>query len=210
MVEPVQGEGGVHPATMEFMWGLREFCDEHEMLLLIDEVQTGWCRTGKVMSFMNYGIKPDIVSMAKALGGGMPIGAICATAEVAKAFTPGSHGTTFGGHPVCCAAALAEVNELLDRDLAGNAAKIGAYFMEQLKTLPHVKEVRGQGLLVGVEFDDTISGVDVKHECLHRHLLITAIGAHIIRMIPPLIINKEDCDKAVAIIREAVEALERV
>jgi len=210
MVEPVQGEGGVHPATMEFMRGLREFCDEHEMLLLIDEVQTGWCRTGKVMSFMNYGIKPDIVSMAKALGGGMPIGAICATAEVAKAFTPGSHGTTFGGHPVCYAAALAEVNELLDRDLAGNAAKIGAYFMEQLKTLPHVKEVRGQGLLVGVEFDDTISGVDVKHECLHRHLLITAIGAHIIRMIPPLIINKEDCDKAVAIIREAVEALERV
>lgn len=210
MVEPVQGEGGVHPATMEFMRGLREFCDEHQMLLLIDEVQTGWCRTGKVMSFMNYGIKPDIVSMAKALGGGMPIGAICATAEVAKAFTPGSHGTTFGGHPVCCAAALAEVNELLDRDLAGNAAKIGAYFMEQLNTLPHVKEVRGQGLLVGVEFDDTISGVDVKHECLHRHLLITAIGAHIIRMIPPLIINKEDCDKAVAIIREAVEALERV
>ena len=210
MVEPVQGEGGVHPATMEYMRGLREFCDEHEMLLLIDEVQTGWCRTGKVMSFMNYGIKPDIVSMAKALGGGMPIGAICATAEVAKAFTPGSHGTTFGGHPVCCAAALAEVNELLDRDLAGNAAKIGTYFMEQLKTLPHVKEVRGQGLLVGVEFDDTISGVDVKHECLHRHLLITAIGAHIIRMIPPLIINKEDCDKAVAIIREAVEALERV
>ena len=210
MVEPVQGEGGVHPATMEFMRGLREFCDEHEMLLLIDEVQTGWCRTGKVMSFMNYGIKPDIVSMAKALGGGMSIGAICATAEVAKAFTPGSHGTTFGGHPVCCAAALAEVNELLDRDLAENAAKIGAYFMEQLKTLPHVKEVRGQGLLVGVEFDDTISGVDVKHECLHRHLLITAIGAHIIRMIPPLIITEEDCDKAVAIIREAVEALERV
>ena len=209
MVEPVQGEGGVHPATMEFMRGLREFCDEHEMLLLIDEVQTGWCRTGKVMSFMNYGIKPDIVSMAKALGGGMPIGAICATAEVAKAFTPGSHGTTFGGHPVCCAAALAEVNELLDRDLAGNAAKIGAYFMEQLKALPHVKEVRGQGLLVGVEFDDTISGVDVKHECLHRHLLITAIGAHIIRMIPPLIITEEDCDKAVAIIREAVEALEK-
>ena len=209
MVEPVQGEGGVHPATMEFMRGLREFCDEHEMLLLIDEVQTGWCRTGKVMSFMNYGIKPDIVSMAKALGGGMPIGAICATAEVAKAFTPGSHGTTFGGHPVCCAAALAEVNELLDRDLAGNAAKMGTYFMEQLKTLPHVKEVRGQGLLVGVEFDDTISGVDVKHECLHRHLLITAIGAHIIRMIPPLIITEEDCDKAVAIIREAVEALEK-
>ena len=207
MVEPVQGEGGVHPATPEFLKGLREFCDEKGMLLLLDEVQTGWCRTGKVMSFMHYGIKPDIISMAKALGGGMPIGAICATEEVSKAFTPGSHGTTFGGHPVCCAAALAEVEELLDKDLAANAEKMGAYFKAKLETLPHVKEVRGQGLLVGVEFDDTISGVDVKHECLHRHLLITAIGAHIIRMIPPLIITEEDCDKAFEIIKESVEAL---
>ena len=109
------------------------------------------------MSYMNYGIKPDIVSMAKGLGGGMPIGAICATEEVAKAFSPGSHGTTFGGHPVSCAAALAEVNELLDRDLAGNAKKMGDYFSTELEKLPHVKEVRHQGLLVGVEFDDTIS-----------------------------------------------------
>jgi acetylornithine/N-succinyldiaminopimelate aminotransferase len=209
MVEPVQGEGGVHPATKEFMQGLRKFCDENDMLLLIDEVQTGWCRTGAVMSYMNYGIKPDIVSMAKGLGGGMPIGAICATAEVAKAFTPGSHGTTFGGHPVSCAAALAEVNELIDRDLAGNAKKVGDYFAEKLAKLPHVKEVRHQGLLVGVEFDDTISGVEVKHGCLDRHLLITAIGAHIIRLIPPLIVTEEDCDKAVAIIEETVKALEK-
>ena len=207
MIEPVQGEGGVHPATMEFMKGLREFCDEKGMLLLIDEVQTGWCRTGKVMSFMHYGIKPDIVSMAKALGGGMPIGAICAKADVAKAFSAGSHGTTFGGHPVSCAAALAQVNELLDRDLAGNAEKVGNYFMEKLKTLTHVKDVRGQGLLVGVEFDDSINAVDVKHECLHRHLLITAIGGHIIRMVPPLIITEEDCDKAYDIIKTSVEAL---
>ena len=204
MIEPVQGEGGVHPASEEFMTGLREFCDERGMLLLLDEVQTGWCRTGKVMSFMHYGIKPDIISMAKALGGGMPIGAICATDEVAAAFTPGSHGTTFGGSPISCAAALAEINELLDRDLAGNAAKMGKYFMKKLADLPHVKEVRGQGLLVGVEFDDEISGVEVKHECLHRHLLITAIGKHIIRMIPPLIITEEDCDKAFEIIKESV------
>lgn len=159
------------------------------------------------MSYMNYGVKPDIVSMAKALGGGMPIGAICATEEVAKAFSAGSHGTTFGGHPISCAAALAQVDELLGRDLAGNAKKMGEYFMTQLKTLPHVKEVRGQGLLVGVEFDDTISGVDVKHGCLDRKLLITAIGAHTIRMVPPLIVTQEECDKAVAVIREAVEAL---
>ena len=207
MLELVQGEGGVHPATPEFMKGLREFCDEKGMLLLIDEVQTGWCRTGAVMSYMNYGIKPDIVSMAKGLGGGMPIGAICATEEVSKAFSAGSHGTTFGGHPVCCAAALAEVNELLDRDLAGNAKKVGDYFTAKLEKLPHVKEVRHQGLLVGVEFDDTISGVDVKHGCFDRHMLITAIGSHIIRMVPPLIVSEEECDKAFDIIKETVESL---
>ena len=207
MIEPVQGEGGVHPATPEFLRGLRQLCDERGMLLLLDEVQTGWCRTGAVMSYMNYGVKPDIVSMAKALGGGMPIGAICATAEVARAFTPGSHGTTFGGHPVSCAAALAEVNELLGRDLAGNARRVGDYFAEQLKTLPHVKEVRHQGLLVGVEFDGFATSVEIKHKCIDKHLLVTAIGRNVIRMIPPLIITEADCDKAVAILREAVEEL---
>lgn len=207
MIEPVQGEGGVHPATPEFMQGLRRLCDERGMLLLLDEVQTGWCRTGEVMSYMHYGVKPDIVSMAKALGGGMPIGAICATAEVAKAFTPGSHGTTFGGHPVSCAAALAEVNELLDRDLAGNARRVGDYFAEKLKTLPHVKEVRHQGLLVGVEFDGFATSVEIKHKCIDKRLLVTAIGRNVIRMIPPLIITEADCDKAVAILRQAVEEL---
>lgn len=207
MIEPVQGEGGVHPATKEFMQGLRKLCDELGILLLLDEVQTGWCRTGDVMSYMNYGIKPDIVSMAKAMGGGLPIGAICATAEVAKAFTPGSHGSTYGGNPVACAASLAQIRELLDRDLSGNAKKMGQYFMEQLKNVPHVKEIRGQGLLVGVEFDDTVFGVDVKHKCFDKNLLITAIGDHIIRMIPPLILTKEDCDKAANIICESVKEL---
>ena len=207
MIEPVQGEGGVHPATMEFMKGLREFCDEKGMLLLLDEVQTGWCRTGEIMSFMNYGIKPDIISMAKAMGGGMPIGAICATEEVAKSFTAGSHGTTYGGHPVSCAASLAQIKELLDRDLATNAKEMGAYFMSLLEKLPHVKEVRGQGLLVGVEFDDTINGIDVKHGAFDRKLLITAIGKNMIRMVPPLILTKEDCDKAFEIILETVNSL---
>lgn len=204
MIEPVQGEGGVNPATQEFMKGLRDFCDEKGILLLLDEVQTGWCRTGAVMSYMNYGVKPDIVSMAKGMGGGMPIGAICATEEVAKAFTMGSHGTTFGGHPVCCAASLAAINEMLDNNLAGNAKKVGEYFMAELGKLPHVKEVRGQGLLVGVEFDG-VNSVDVKHLCFDKKLLITAIGTNIIRMVPPLIATEADCDKAVAIIKEAVE-----
>lgn len=203
MIEPVQGEGGVNPATEEFMVGLRRFCDENNLLLLLDEVQTGWCRTGAVMSYMNYDIKPDIVSMAKALGGGMPIGAICCTEEVSKAFTPGSHGSTFGGHPVCCAAAYAAVSEMLEKDLAGRAKKMGAYFQKKLSELPHVKEVRGQGLLVGVEFTD-IDAVAVKHACFDRKLLITAIGSRVIRMVPPLIITEEDCDRAYEIIREAV------
>jgi acetylornithine/N-succinyldiaminopimelate aminotransferase len=207
MIEPVQGEGGVHPATMEFMKGLREFCDEKGLLLLLDEIQTGWCRTGSVMAFMNYDIKPDIVSMAKALGGGMPIGAICATAEVAKAFTPGSHGTTFGGHPVSCAAALAEVSELLERNLAENAKEVGEYFMEKLRSLPYTKEVRGQGLLVGVEFDEKIKAIDIKHAAFDRHLLVTAIGSSVVRMIPPLILTKEDCDKAFDILYACVEAV---
>jgi acetylornithine/N-succinyldiaminopimelate aminotransferase len=206
MVEPVQGEGGVHPATREFMSGLRAFCDEKNILLLLDEVQSGWGRTGAVMSYMNYGIKPDIVSMAKALGGGMPIGAICATSEVAKAFTMGSHGTTFGGHPVCCAAALAEVNEILDKDLPGNAKEVGEYFMQKLReTVPHVKEVRGQGLFVGMEYDGTIDAVEVKHAAMRRHLLITAIGRNVNRMIPPLIVTKEQCDEAAQILKESVE-----
>lgn len=207
MVEPVQGEGGVHPATKEFLQGLREFCDEKGILLLLDEVQSGWGRCGNVMAYMNYDIKPDIVSMAKALGGGMPIGAICATEEVAKAFTMGSHGTTFGGHPVCCAAALAEVEEILEKDLPGNAKEVGEYFISELAKLPHVKEARGQGLFVGVEFDGSINALDVKHGCFDRKLLITAIGSDIIRMVPPLIITKEDADKAVEIIGETIESL---
>lgn len=207
MIEPVQGEGGVYPATQEFMTGLRALCDQTGMLLLLDEVQTGWYRTGKPMSYMNYGIKPDIVSMAKALGGGMPIGAICATKEVAKAFTPGSHGTTFGGHPVSCAAALAQLDELERLNCGENAREMGDYFSGQLARIPHVREVRHQGLLVGAEFEDGISGVQLKQECLNRHLLITAIGSNIIRMVPPLIASREDCDKACKILQEAVFAL---
>lgn len=208
MVEPVQGEGGVHPATQEFMTGLRRLCDEKGLLLCLDEVQTGWCRTGEVMAFMNYGVKPDIVSMAKAMGGGMPIGAVCATNDAASAFTAGSHGSTYSGHPIACAAAFAQIGEMLDRDLAGNAKKMGKYFMEKLREkVPCVKEVRGLGLLVGVEFEDGISSVDVKHACLDRKLLLTAIGSSIIRMVPPLILTEADCDKAADIIADAVKSL---
>ncbi len=206
MLEPIQGEGGVNPASIEFMQGIRDFCDETGILLLLDEVQTGWCRTGEIMCFMHYKIKPDIISMAKGMGGGMPIGAICATDEVAKAFSMGSHGTTYGGNPVCCAASYAQINELLDRKLAENAAEVGKYFSSLLKTLPHVVDVRGKGLLVGVEFEN-VNSVEIKHACFDRKLMVTAIGTNLVRMIPPLIATKEDCDKAFEILKASVESL---
>ncbi len=207
MVEPVQGEGGVHPATLEFLTGLRKLCDEKGLLLLLDEVQTGWGRTGSLMAYMDYSIKPDIVSMAKAMGGGMPIGAICATDQVSKSFTPGSHGTTYGGHPVSCAASLAEITEIIDRKLPENAREVGEYFMAKLRELPHVRDVRGKGLLVGVEFDGSVDAADVKHEAIDRKLLTTAIGNSIIRMVPPLIATRDDCDKAFEILKESIIAL---
>lgn len=206
MIEPVQGEGGVIPATQAFITGLRELCDEKGLLLLFDEVQTGWCRTGKVMAFMHYGVKPDMLTMAKAMGGGMPISAVVTSNEIATAFTMGSHGTTYGGNAVCCAAALAQVNELLDRDLAGNAAEVGDYFMKKLATIPHVKEVRGKGLMIGVEFEGE-KGLDIKHGCFDRKLLTTLIGKSTIRLIPPLIATKADCDKAYEIMKQAALAV---
>lgn len=207
MVEPVQGEGGVYPATKEFLEGLRALCDERGMLLLFDEVQTGWCRCGETMAFMHYGVKPDAVTMAKALGGGLPLGAVAMTEECAKTLNPGSHGCTFSGNPVCCAAGYAAVTELLEKNLAENAKKMGTYFMEQLQTLPHVKEVRGLGLLVGLELDD-VDAVQVKIKAMEKKLLVTATSNRIVRMVPPLIITKEDCDKAVAILREAIEEVD--
>ncbi len=203
MVEPVQGEGGVYPATEEFLQGLRKLCDEKGMLLLFDEVQTGWGRCGDVMAFMSYGVKPDIVTMAKAMGGGMPIGAICATKEVAKALNPGAHGSTYGGNPVCCAASYAEICEILERKLPQNAKEMGAYFMDRLNELPGVKEVRGRGLLVGVEFEKPIA-FDVKHKCFDQKLLITAVRDNVIRIVPPLIVTKAECDKAIEILEKAV------
>ncbi|MEG2000369.1 MAG: aminotransferase class III-fold pyridoxal phosphate-dependent enzyme, partial [Evtepia sp.] len=204
MFEPLQGEGGVYPATQEFLTGIRKFCDEKGIMLLLDEVQSGWCRTGKFMDYMNYGIKPDAVSMAKAMGGGMPIAAVCATAKLASAFTPGSHGSTYAGHPVCCAASLAQLNEMLDNDAAANAKKVGDYFMAELRKMDHVKDVRGMGLFVGVELEAGIASAEVKRQCIKNHLLVTAIGSSIVRMVPPLIVRAVDCDACIKILSKSI------
>ena len=205
MIEPVQGEGGVHPATREFMEGLRKLCDDNDMLLLLDEVQTGWGRTGAPMAYMGYGVKPDAVSMAKAMGGGMPIGACCATEKLARAFGTGTHGSTYGGHALACAAALASVTEILDKDLSKNAREVGAYMLKKMARLPHVAEARGRGLLVGCEYDLPIA-VEVKHEVLNRHALITAIGDKVNRMIPPLTVTKKQVDDLMEILKESIGA----
>lgn len=203
MIEPVQGEGGVYPATPEFIKGLRELCDKKGMLLLFDEVQSGWGRTGELMAYMNYGVKPDAVTMAKAMGGGMPIAAMCATEEAMSALSAGSHGTTFGGNPVCCAASYAAVSEIIDKKLSENAKEVGEYFRTELAKLPSVVEVRGLGLLVGVQFDDDIA-MHVKHVAFDNRLLMSVIKPDTIRMVPPLIATKEDCDKAIEIIKKAL------
>ena len=204
MIEPVQGEGGVYPADPDFMKGLRELCDRKGMLLLLDEVQTGWGRTGKLMAYMNYGIKPDAVTMAKAMGGGMPIAAMCASNEAMQHLSAGSHGTTFGGNPVCCAASYAAITEMIEKKLPENAYEVGEYFMDKLSMLEGVNNVRGMGLIVGVVFDKDIA-MDVKHDAFDRKLLMSVVKPDVIRMVPPLIVTKEDCDKVVEIIDDILK-----
>jgi len=206
MVEPVQGEGGVIPATKEFLQGLRKLCDERNMLLLFDEVQTGWGRTGSLMAFMGYDVKPDCVSMAKAMGGGMPIGAMCTSAKLALTFGPGAHGSTYAGNPVACAASYAQIGEIMDQKLPENAEKIGAYLREELLKLPCVKEVRGRGLMIGVEFNKDIA-TDVKYQAADEGLLITAVRPNVIRLVPPLDITEKECDEAFAILHKVVSKL---
>lgn len=204
MVEPVQGEGGVIPATEEFLKGLRKLCDERNMLLLFDEVQTGWGRTGSLMAYMGYGVKPDAISMAKAMGGGMPIGAMCTSSKLAETFGPGAHGSTYAGNPVACAASYAQIKEIIDNKLPENSDKVGAYFRDKLAKLPCVKEVRGRGLMIGVEFDRDIA-TDVKYNSADNGLLITAVRPSVIRLVPPLNVTTDDCDKAFEILDKVIK-----
>lgn len=204
MFEPVQGEGGVFPATDEFIQGIRKFCDEKGILFLLDEVQAGWGRSGSFMCYQSYGVKPDVVSMAKAMGGGMPIGGIACTDKVATAFGPGTHGSTYAGHPVTCAASLAVLREMKRIDAPANAKKVGDYFAAELAKMPHVVEVRHRGLFVGVQLEEGINAVEVKRHCIKNHFLVTAIGSNIIRMVPPLIVRAIDCDKAVELLSKSI------
>jgi predicted acetylornithine/succinylornithine family transaminase len=206
-VEAVQGEGGVNEATPEFMSALVQARDKYGVLLVFDEIQCGLGRTGKMFAWERYGVKPDVMTLAKALGGGLPIGALLARGEVAAVFQPGTHGSTFGGNPVSCAAALAVLDILEEEHLPDNAEHNGSYLMSKLAALRQhfsfIKEVRGHGLLVGMELDR--HGKRVVALCQERGLLVNCTADKVIRFLPPLIITRPELDEAVAILRGALQ-----
>lgn len=207
MLEPVQGEGGVIPAHPAYLEGVAGLCKEKGLLLIFDEVQCGLGRTGKFLAYQHYQVEPDIITLAKALGGGFPIGAMLAKDHVASAFQPGDHASTFGGNPLACAAALAAMETILQDGVQENAQSMGEYFKNQLTTLaqkyPYVKEVRGLGLMLGMEL--TIEGKDIVARCLEQGLLINCTNGNVLRFLPPLIITRDEVDQAVAILDQAMK-----
>ena len=208
IVEPLQGEGGIIPAEQPFMEGLRKLCDENDMLLIFDEVQCGMGRTGKPFCFQHYGIKPDVLTLAKALGGGLPMGACVAFSRAAGVFTPGDHAATFGGN--VAAAALAELLLSKLQALSANAAESGMYLTQKLKEIvakhpDKVSDVRGMGLMQGLDLK--VPPRDVIAECMKRGLLVCSAGYTVLRFVPPLIASKDDIDKAASIVDEALSEL---
>lgn len=205
MIELIQGEGGVIPLNKEYVDAAAKLCRENNTLLIIDEVQTGIGRTGKMFAYEWYGIEPDIVTMAKGLGGGIPIGVFVAKAEVAAAFKPGDHGTTFGGNPLSARAGLVVVDELLNNGVLENAAKVGEYFMAELKKLVGVcikiKEVRGKGLIIGVALNGDISK-EITSALRDKGFIVGTAGASVLRIVPPLILTKADVDDFTAALKE--------
>lgn len=206
LLEPVQGEGGVNVASRHYLEGVQMLCREHGALLIFDEVQTGLGRTGRFLAHQHFGVEPDILTLAKALGGGFPIGAMLAKEDIAGTFQPGDHASTFGGNPLACAAALAAMEEMLLGGVVENAASTGAYLYEQLKGLggkyPFVKEVRGLGLLLGMELN--MEGKEIVDGCLERGLLINCVNNNVLRFIPPLTITPDDVDRAIAILDQVM------
>ncbi len=209
LLEVVQGESGVHLADGDYLRGVRAWCDQHNLLLILDEIQTGMGRTGRFLAYEHHGIEPDIFTMAKGLAGGVPIGAVLAK-ERAAVFTPGDHGSTFGGNPLACAAGVATVRTILEQDLAAHSARVGRYLLEQLRALqarqPAIAQVRGLGLMVAFDLT-TDRAAEVVRGALQRGLILNNTGPRTIRMVPPLILTEAEVDEAVAIIAETLADL---
>ncbi len=207
LLETVQGEGGLTPASEEFLKGIRQICDENDILMMLDEIQCGMGRTGYPFAYMKYGIKPDVMTCAKALGCGVPIAAFCMTEKVGQAsLVAGDHGTTYGGNPLCCAAA-AKVLEIMERDnIPAKAKEAGDYLWEKLDEVMAeydcITEHRGRGLLQGLVFDKPVG--DIIKRALDKGLILINAGTNIIRFVPALIISKSDIDEMVKILKEAI------
>jgi len=207
MVEPVQGEGGVNVPSDTYLNELRELCDENEWLLILDEIQTGNGRTGKFFAYQHNNILPDVVTTAKGLGNGVPIGACLASGHAAEILQPGNHGSTFGGNPLVCSAALATTRTLIEEDLIKHAASVGSFLLEGLKTRlennDKVAHVRGKGLMVGIElFDDCAELVAAAKD---KNLLLNVTAGNTIRLLPPLILNEEQAQNIVNTVVELIE-----
>lgn len=207
MLEVVQGEGGVHPAGIEYVRAVRDLCDEREVLLVVDEVQTGLGRTGRWFAFEHAGIRPDVVTMAKALGNGMPIGACWARAEIAAAFSPGDHATTFGGQPLAARAARAVLDVMQREDVPARAARAGELLTARLAKLPGVVAVRGLGLLLAAELASGIDARVAAERCMERGLVLNAVTPSALRLAPPLLVGDEEIDEAAAILAAVLEEM---
>lgn len=197
LMETVQGEGGIYPATEEFLKGVRKLCDEHGMLLMLDEIQCGMGRSGYMFAWQKYGVKPDVMTVAKALGNGVPIGAFLACGKAATAMQPGDHGTTYGGNPFVCAAADKVLELFEKRQITEHVKDVGGYLWEKLeqfvKDYDCAVDHRGMGLIQGVEFDRPVGEI-VKKALLENQLVLISAGSNVIRFVPPLVISEEDVD----------------
>ena len=197
MMEPVLGESGVYPARRDYVAAVRKLCNEKGLLLIFDEIQTGIGRTGKLFGYQHFGVEPDIFTLAKALAGGVPIGAICAKGNVASAFEPGDHGSTFGGNPLACAAGLAVMQTVLKDDLAAKAARTGKYFKDRLEKTAQkhslISEIRGIGLMIGIQLSEN-KAPEIKSRLFEKGFLVGNAGSSTIRLLPPLILKTEDVD----------------
>jgi len=202
LVEPIQGEGGVRTPPDDFLPGLRELCDERGVVLILDEVQTGMCRTGKWFACEHWGVSPDVITMAKALGSGFPIGAMGAKDEIAKSFKPGDHASTFGGNPLACTAAIATIKTMKKLRLPERVSETGKYFMGRLLELSEahkeITEVRGMGLLIGVEVTNQKIAQKIQQEALKKGILINITAEKVLRFAPPLIVEKKHINRLVS------------
>lgn len=210
IMETIQGEGGIYPAEEAFLKGVRALCDEHDILLILDEIQCGMGRTGEMFAWQHYGVKPDVMTVAKALGNGLPVGAFLACGKAASAMVPGDHGTTYGGNPLVTAGAKAVLDIFEERHIVDHVKEIGAYLSEKLDGIVEkydvVKERRGMGLIQGLEFTGPVGPV-VSNALLEQNLVLISAGANIIRFVPPLVIGKADVDEMAGRLEAAIEAV---